>query len=200
MRSTITESEAQRLLASGEWVKEHDLKREILASTGPAPPFVASLWSDLAAVLATRTETRQVDEDFPPGIMGLRCGPYTVYKVGPTLRRAAGRAVMIAAALYAGAPALSKGAAIALFKVLIAGYERIADPDEQVVFEALFAVGDRPTQSILGLGAAVPEPTVAGVTRHLAGAVDEQRVAHALERLHQRGVVAESAGRWSIRW
>jgi hypothetical protein len=153
-------------------------------------------------VLAERAEARTVDPngDLPPGMMGLRLAPYTIYKLGPTLRRAAMRGLLVATGLVAGGQTVSLGSLIPFFKTFLDGYERLSDPDEQQVFEALFVVQHRGVHSRLNLGPPVADPSVGGLVVQLAGSLDESRVAHALERLHGRGIVAEEAGRWSIRW
>jgi|SRR3972149_4598442 len=197
----LREREARHLLASGDWMKEQDLERDFRAAAGATSP-PAALWSDMKIVLAERTETAGVDpnEDLPPGMMGLRLGPYTIYKLGPTLRQAALRAFLVAASLLAGSQGVSAASMIGFFKAFLDGYERLADPDEQLVFEALYAVQHRAVHSRLNLGPPVADPSVGGLVVQLAGTMDDLRVAHALERLHKRGIVAEEAGRWTIRW
>lgn len=230
---TITPAEAAELTRQADYYDEAAL-RELVAAAAErqAGPFRAWLeqaghgaasspaervaQQDLAlAALRERCEVYEV----APGIGSGRPAPFelrvkrnAVFHLGKTLRTAAvdGLGLFLACLTPASLPALfaawGLGSLGHLIHTLVDCYEKIEEPQEQAVFEAVYRLQNQLAvtdyQALAGQdyerAYVRVSPTRAEVAREVAGQVEEGHLDMVLHGMKRRGVLGERRGRWFV--
>jgi len=163
--ATISASDADELVATGDWVPSRNLIEEIKrafkgfvsklpaeAGSGPVDMFrLTDAWSGADAMLR-EYEHCEISSPGPAWHQTeVRLGPAYVLKIGPTLRAVVPKAIAFALFIVGAAKVngvFYGGAALhgyELMKILKSAWERIQDPDERVVFEAVAELSARIT-------------------------------------------------------
>lgn len=228
MDNAINEDDADSLITSGDWLTESGYLDKISRisvgsrdkfADGRVDPSVDDIIrsrDELIEGLRASFEHRIVKSDSgtDPQGLELRIGKGAVYKILPTLREALADFLGL---LFAGLTStklftlFAAWAAVSTWKIvktLIGGFERLSDPVEYAVFEAVFrlqgeisvrdydALKDNDFDTAYGTIAPITEAVVAKV----AGDHPSDEVEAALNALKTREILCERDGRWSIKF
>ena len=138
----------------------------------------------------------------------LRIKPNTVFKVGSSLSEIVeGLGLIYAVFTITPLAFLAKAALgkqlLDVAKRLFECWEVLDDPDERVVFEAVFRLQGKRSGDILRLrdysqAPALLESDVAGICVEVGSSLTEREVVKTLASLRHRGIVSERDGRWRI--
>jgi len=227
MDDAINDDDADRLLASGDWLAESEyldrISRISVAdrnrfADGRVEPSVDDIIrsrNELIEGLRASFEHCVIANDSEADSQGLelRIGKGAVYKILPTLRESLADFLGL---LFAGLTSTKLftlfvvWAGVSAWKIvrtLIRGFERMTDPVEYAVFEAVFAlqgeVSVRDYDALKERDFDAAYGTIAPTTEEVAGKLAPEHsrdsVQGALDALKQREILREREGRWSIR-
>ncbi len=228
VHTLISEESAARLCATGEWISDkdvltrvHEKSKQIQAAftewpTSSVRPDVAVLqefFQNASKLLQERVETHIVHQRFDPlAPAELRVKPGAVFKVKSAALDAGINALALILAVVATTPwpilfSVWVGLSVLnLFKLLFSNYENLVDPDERLVFEAIFrcqgrlcvisyeALRNKNYDEAYG----TVNPNIAAIEKEIGDTLTNREIMKALASLKSRGVLSERNGRWSI--
>jgi len=228
IKTTISEGQAERLCATGEWITDDDVKKRINEKSkeiqcgfvdwppSPMRPDILVLkefFQIAPELLGEKVESKIVHHRFEPHAHAeVRVKPGAVFKVKSAALLAGEKALALVLVIFATTtwpllfPAWAGLSIINLVRIILNSYESLLDPDELSVFEAIFRCQGR--SCIVNYDAlkemryndayATANPTVAEIEREIHGRVESQAILKALSSLKSRGVLKERDGVWSI--
>lgn len=165
--------------------------------------------------LARNSEMRILPRPrYDDGLMALRVHPFAIYRVGKTFQSGALDALSLPLALGTVSPYPFLMAAWAgltllqLYRKIVGGYERLTDPAERAVFEAVHkkaselavvnydGLRDQAFENVYGS----ISPSTDDVCLELKGHFNPTDVLRALGDLKAREILTKNAERWFIVW
>ncbi|NKE43345.1 hypothetical protein HB662_01045 [Roseomonas frigidaquae] len=216
IQDDIWERAGRRRAALGSWA-EQGLRQALASSggTGRGDQFGSSL-QDMRratdALLAERVESRLLEPPVYGPMAQLRVDAHVVYKVRATAEAGLRDALALILVLLttSGYPRLLAAWAglslVALVRILVNGLERITDPAERLVLEAVHeasaelcvrnhdALATEDFEAAFGRVA----PSEARLVALLEGRLPPEECRRALQALAGRGVLVERQGGWRI--
>lgn len=230
IQTLISEDRATKLCLTGEWISDNDILDRIHEKskqiqgefsewpTSPVQPddkvkVLKEFFQNATKLLEQSVETQIVHQQIDIGAPAeIRVKPGAVFKVKSSALAVGVNALALILAIFSTTawPLLFSVwvglSVINLVKILFNGYESLSDPDEKLVFEAIFRCQGR--LCVINFEAlrkksydeafGTVNPSVAEIEKEIGGALTNRQIVKTLASLKSRGVLAERNGVWAI--
>lgn len=232
----ISREEAARLVQSGEWVSDLTLRDEIWSGSraiqeswgdwgeqggkimvramrnGVDPAKIFGATRELVDdAYAKKFERKFLEPPPVDNTLAVRIWEHAVYKVQPTAQNAIRDGLRFVMAISATPYSLLMLSwvgveAANLAKIMWDGFERIEDPNERQVLEAIHRLSAKATvvnydaveNADFNRAYGFIAPDVKQLVAELEGKLEEPTIVKALEAMKQRAILQERQGRWMI--
>lgn len=197
----------------GVWAEQGTgiLMQSLKGSSGVGAPF-DEMRHAIDAAYSVRMETKILETPPPDYTLGMRVSAHAVYKVRPTAEKLLRDSLRFIMAVTQSSPytilmAGWVGVELrSLYQTLLEGFERIEDPHEREVLEAIHRLCAKAT--VVNFDALKEQefdkaygfiaPEIDQLVAELEGKVDEREISTALGAMKERKILQQRKGRWMI--